>query len=75
MHDLLSLNYSTSLHFYWPLGCFFWLRPFNHLLGNKVCIFRVHFLYGEDFKKAQNNLENPGIDPGTSHMLSERSTT
>ena len=23
----------------------------------------------------KNGLENPGIDPGTSHMLSERSTT
>ena len=25
--------------------------------------------------KGKNLLENPGIDPGTSHMLSERSTT
>ena len=28
------------------------------------------------FRKMQKSqLENPGIDPGTSHMLSERSTT
>ena len=25
--------------------------------------------------EVKNHLENPGIDPGTSHMLSERSTT
>ena len=25
--------------------------------------------------KIKNIVENPGIDPGTSHMLSERSTT
>ena len=28
-----------------------------------------------DFPKGKKILENPGIDPGTSHMLSERSTT
>ena len=44
--------------------------------GNEHCC--VPVLCGEARilrVEVKNLLENPGIDPGTSHMLSERSTT
>ena len=40
-------------------------------LETKLGVFKVH-INGK--KKEKKKLENPGIDPGTSRMLSERST-
>ena len=34
-----------------------------------------HILLSTQLINKNEILENPGIDPGTSHMLSERSTT
>ena len=41
-------------------------------------LFDIHFIFLNRTRRndeKQNTVENPGIDPGTSHMLSERSTT
>ena len=38
-------------------------------------VFNLTTTEGDWFKLLQNVMENPGIDPGTSHMQSERSTT
>ena len=38
-------------------------------------VFNLTTTEGDWFKLLQKGMENPGIDPGTSHMQSERSTT
>ena len=47
--------------------------------GNVLSIHKLNFpcktSTNHTFQYWQKKLENPGIDPGTSHMISERSTT
>ena len=53
----------------------------SHIILLLISFFNIyHILYVRYFCYKKMNgvkvqLENPGIDPGTSHMLSERSTT